>query len=301
MTKTILLTGATGFLGSHLLEALIKEGYKVVILKRSFSNTWRIDHLMDKVKNYNIDIIPFEKAFEEQKIDVVIHTATNYGRNNENVSKIVDVNLMFSLKLLETATYFNTNTFFNTDTLQYKYLSNYTLSKKQFIEWLKTFGEAKKIKVVNLRLEHMYGPGDDAKKFVVWLMGQMLSNTAEINLTKGEQKRDFIFIDDIVNAYMLLLRQTERLPQVSEFDVGTGKQISIKEFVLKLKDTVESIYNKPISTKLNFGAIPYREGEMMEVVEDVNPLFDIGWKPNFILADGLKLVVDEFMERGETI
>ncbi len=132
-------------------------------------------------------------------------------------------------------------------------------------------------------------------------MGQMLSNTSDINLTKGEQKRDFIFIDDIVNAYMLLLRQTKRLPQVSEFDVGTGKQISIKEFVLKLKDTVESIYNKPISTKLNFGAIPYREGEMMEVVEDVNPLFDIGWKPNFILADGLKLVVDEFMERGETI
>ena len=301
MTKTILLTGATGFLGSHLLEALIKEGYKVVILKRSFSNTWRISQFMDQVKSYDIDIIPFEKAFEEQKIDVVIHTATNYGRNIENVSKIVDVNLMFSLKLLETATYFNTNTFFNTDTLQYKYLSNYTLSKKQFVEWLKAFGEAKKIKVVNLRLEHMYGPGDDAKKFVVWLMGQMLSNTAEINLTKGEQKRDFIFIDDIVNAYMLLLRQTERLPQVSEFDVGTGKQISIKEFVLKLKDTVESIYNKPISTKLNFGAIPYREGEMMEVVEDVNPLFDIGWKPNFILADGLKLVVDEFMERGETI
>ncbi len=301
MTKTILLTGATGFLGSHLLEALIKDGYKVVILKRSFSNTWRIDQFMDKVKSYNIDLIPFEKAFEEQKIDVVIHTATNYGRNNENVSKIVDVNLMFSLKLLETATYFNTNTVINTDTLQYKYLSNYTLSKKQFVEWLKAFGEAKKIKVVNLRLEHMYGPGDDAKKFVVWLMGQMLSNTSDINLTKGEQKRDFIFIDDIVNAYMLLLRQTKRLPQVSEFDVGTGKQISIKEFVLKLKDTVESIYNKPISTKLNFGAIPYREGEMMEVVEDVNPLFDIGWKPNFILADGLKLVVDEFMERGETI
>jgi nucleoside-diphosphate-sugar epimerase len=301
MTKTILLTGATGFLGSHLLEALIKEGYKVVILKRSFSNTWRIDQFMDKVKSYDIDITPFEKAFEEQKIDVVIHTATNYGRKNETVSKIVDVNLMFSLKLLETATYFDTDTFFNTDTLQYKYLSNYTISKKQFVEWLKAFGEAKKIKVINLKLEHMYGPGDDAKKFVVWLMGQMLSNTAEINLTKGEQKRDFIFIDDIVDAYMLLLRQTERLPQVSEFDVGTGKQISIKEFVLKLKDTVESIYNKPISTKLNFGAIPYREGEMMEVVEDVNPLFDIGWKPNFILADGLKLVVDEFMERRETI
>ncbi|MDW5549193.1 NAD-dependent epimerase/dehydratase [Methanosarcina sp.] len=301
MIKTILLTGATGFLGSHLLEALIKEDYETVILKRSFSNTGRIDKFLDKVKSYDIDIVPIEKAFKEQKIDVVIHTATNYGRKNEKVSEIVDVNLIFSLKLLEIATDFNINTFFNTDTLQYKHISNYTRSKKQFAEWLKVFGEAKKTKVVNLSLEHMYGPGDDANKFVVWLMEQMLSNVDEINLTTGKQKRDFIYIDDIVNAYMLLLRQSKNLPQVSEFDVCTGKQVSVREFVLKLKDTIESINNKPISTKLNFGAIPYRKGEMMEVVENVTPLLDIGWKPNFILADGLKLVVSEYIERGKNI
>lgn len=305
MTKTILLTGATGFLGSHLLEALVNEGYELVILKRSFSNTWRIDHLMDRVKSYNIDMIPLEKAFEEQKIDVVIHTATNYGRKNENVFNIVDVNLMFSLKLLETAAYFdtdayfNTDTYFNTGTLQYKYLSNYTLSKKQFVEWLRTFGESKKIKAVNLRLEHIYGPKDDTSKFVVWLTEKLLSNTNEINFTKGEQKRDFIFVGDVVNAYILLLRQTDLLPHVSEFDVGTGMQISIKEFVFKLKDTIESLSNEPTLTKLNFGAVPYREGEMMEVEEDVTSLFDIGWKPNFTLEDGLKLVVNEFTARGK--
>jgi CDP-paratose synthetase len=301
MAKTILLTGATGFLGSHLLEALIKESYKVIILKRSFSNAWRIDKFIDEIKSYNIDIVPIEKVFEEQKIDVVIHTATNYGRKKEKISEIVDVNLMFSLKLLETATDFNIHTFFNTDTLQCKNISDYTRSKKQFVEWLKAFGEANKVKVVNLRLEHMYGPGDDTNKFIVWLMEQMFSNTSEINLTKGEQKRDFVYINDIVNAYMLLLRQSEYLPQVSEFDVCTGKQISVREFVLKLKDTIELMSSKSISTKLNFGAIPYRKGEMMEVAENVTPLLDIGWKPNFTLADGLKLVVSEFIERGKNI
>lgn len=297
MTETILLTGATGFLGSHLLKALIKENYKVVILKRSFSNTYRIDNLIDKVNIYDIDTIPFEKAFEDQKIDTVIHTATNYGRSNERASNLVDVNLMFGLKLLETAIDFNIDIFINTDTLQYKYLSNYTLSKKQFVEWFKIISEDKKIKITNLRLEHMYGPGDDNKKFVVWLMEQMLSNKEEIKLTAGEQKRDFIYIDDIVNAYLLIMQQTERLPQFSEFDVGTGEQISIKEFVLKLKDTIESKGNKPISTKLKFGAIPYRKGEMMEVVENINPLLSIGWKPNTCLSDGLKMVVNEFMGR----
>lgn len=301
MTKTILLTGATGFLGSHLLDALTKEGYEVVILKRSFSNTSRIDHLMDYVKSYDIDIIPLERAFEDQKIDLVIHTAANYGRDKENVSKIVDVNLIFSLKLLETAANYDTDIFLNTDTLQQKYLSSYTLSKKQFVEWLQIFSRAKKIKAINFRLEHMYGPGDDSKKFVVWLIEQMISNKSEIDLTAGEQKRDFIYIDDIVNAYLLILRHAADLPQFSEFDVGTGKQISIKEFVIELKNTVESLNNRKITTKLNFGAIPYRKGEMMEVPEDVNPLLELGWKPSTVLSDGLKRVVDDFKERKANI
>jgi CDP-paratose synthetase len=71
--QTILLTGATGFLVSHLLEALIKEGYQVVILKRSLSNTWRIDHLLDRVVSYDVDKQPLKTAFEQQKIDTVIH------------------------------------------------------------------------------------------------------------------------------------------------------------------------------------------------------------------------------------
>jgi nucleoside-diphosphate-sugar epimerase len=95
------------------------------------------------------------------------------------------------------------------------------------------------------------------------------------------------------------LRKYEILPQFSEFDVGTGEQISIKEFVLKLKDTMELICNKPIPANLNFGSIPYRKGEIMEVAEDVKPLFNLGWKPNITLTEGLKIVVKEFLERGK--
>ena len=299
MTKTVLLTGATGFLGSHILSALLKNGFNVVILKRSFSDTWRIDHLMHQIKSYNIDSTPFEKVFEEQKIDIIIHTATNYGRKNESVSQLVEDNILFSLKILETASLYNTDIFFNTDTLQNRNLSDYTLSKKQFVEWLRRFSDARKIKVVNLRLEHIFGPGDNNTKFVVWLMEQMLSKRDEINLTKGEQKRDFIYIDDVVRVYLLLLRQSGILSQFSEFDIGTGEPIRIKEFVLKLKETIELVYKEPVLTKLNFGTIPYRKGEMMEVKEDVNPLFNLGWKPDITLTEGLEIVVKEFMERGK--
>ena len=81
MHKTILLTGATGFLGSHLLKALLNEGHRLVILKRSTSNAWRIASMLDQVTSYDIDRVPLTQAFEDQHIDAVIHTACHYGRD----------------------------------------------------------------------------------------------------------------------------------------------------------------------------------------------------------------------------
>ena len=94
----ILLTGATGFLGSHLLEALIREGYKVVILKRSTSDVWRIAHLLDQITSLDVDKEPIETAFYRDRVDTVIHTACHYGRNSDSSCSVLDTNLMFGLK-----------------------------------------------------------------------------------------------------------------------------------------------------------------------------------------------------------
>jgi nucleoside-diphosphate-sugar epimerase len=292
--KTILLTGATGFLGSYLLEALINEGYKVIILKRSFSNTWRINNFLDKVKSYDVDKDPLKKPFEENRIDVVIHTATNYGRKGEDSSEIVNINLLFPIRLLETAKSFNTFTFFNTDTLLHKYLTPYALSKKQLVEWLKVFSD--KIRVVNLRIEHMYGPKADNTNFVSWLINEMVNERDEIRLTKGEQKRDFVYISDIVLAYLTVLRNLEKLNSFNELDVGTGNFITIKDFVIKTKEIVEEILSKKINTYLNFGALSYREGEFEEIKEDLSGLSKLGWKPSVGLEDGLKKTIKYQLE-----
>ena len=87
MQKTILLTGATGFLGSYLLEAFLQKGYKVVVLKRSTSNIWRIQDLITQIICYDVDIQPLENAFTDQHIDYVVHTACHYGRN-EDIKKV---------------------------------------------------------------------------------------------------------------------------------------------------------------------------------------------------------------------
>lgn len=280
----ILVTGATGFLGSHLLEALIGEGHSLVILKRSTSNLWRIAHLIDKCISYDVDIQPIQQAFEEQRIDCVIHTACHYGRNGDPISKIVQSNLMFGLRILDACLKFNTDTFFNTDTLLQKHLNVYTLSKKQMVEWLEQ--QADKIQIVNLKLEHMYGPKDDTRKFVPWVISQLQQNVPEIKLTKGEQKRDFIYVDDVVSAYLTLLEKAPFLARFNEFDVGTGQLVTIKSFIEQLTESIQVKFGK-LDTKLTFGAIPYREGEMMTVDVKNQGLLDLGWLPNTNLKDGL--------------
>lgn len=291
MQPIILLTGATGFLGSHLLEALLAKGHKVVIFKRSTSNVWRIEHLMSQVVSYDVDLQPLELAFKEQQIDYVMHTACHYGRNGDSITQIVETNLMFGLRILDVCLKFNTKTFFNTDTLLHKGLNIYTLSKKQFVDWLEK--NSGKIQVVNLKLEHMYGPKDDTAKFVPWILSQLKENVPEIRLTKGEQFRDFIYIDDVVSAYLTTLEKVSSLESFTNFEVGSGNLVSIKDFLVKIVKSYQA--NIGVSfTKLNFGAIPYRVDEMMTVELNNQPLIDLGWKPNVDIDSGIVTILKAY-------
>lgn len=288
--KTILLTGASGFLGSYLLGALIEKGYKTIILKRSTSNLWRILHLNGLYTAYDVDVDSIERAFEENKIDYVIHTACNYGRNGESIPDILIANLVFGIKLLDACLKFKAETFFNTDTMLQGDLNNYTLSKKQFVDWLKF--NSKNINVVNLKLEYIYGPKDDTSKFVPWLINEFKNNVKEINLTKGEQVRDFIYIDDVVSAYLTIIEKRNNLNGFSEFDVCTGDLISLKEFVNKVKSILEYKIGK-ISTQLLFGALPYRNGEIMNLQTNNYDLLQMGWSPLFSLDTGIEKTIED--------
>lgn len=296
--RTILLTGATGFLGSHLLEALLKEKYQVVVLKRSTSNIWRIRHLLQQVKSYDIDLEPVENAFSEQHIDIVFHTACHYGRDDDSITRIVASNLMLGLDVLENGIRFKTSAILNADTLLQKHLNVYTLSKKQFVEWLKN--ESGKIQVVNLKLEHMYGPKDDGAKFVPWVINQLKGNVPEIMLTKGEQERDFIYISDVVSAFMLIVEKLDDLDKFTEFDVGTGKLITIQSFLKKLKQSYVAGFGASPTT-LAFGRLPYREGEIMRVQVNNQPLLDLGWESKVQLNTGLKHVINEKIGYGNVV
>ncbi len=288
MSKKVLLTGVTGYLGSHLAKALVEAGHSVVGLKRQTSSLHRLATLLPKLTLLDVDGADLPGLLGQQgKIDAVIHTAASYGRKGEGNSQIVEANLSFPLRLLDAAVAAGIPVFINTDTALDKFLNAYSLSKTQFAEWGGYVARQQKIRFINLRLEHFYGAGDDQTKFTAHVINSCLNNVPELRLTPGEQRRDFIYVDDVVAAYMVLLGKQESLNGWHlEFDVGSGEAVTIRQFAELVQRLTAS------RTHLNFGALPYRDGEVMLSQADVKPLQELGWRCTHTLEQGLKRVIE---------
>jgi CDP-paratose synthetase len=293
--STIIMTGATGFVGSHVLELLVRNRYKVAILKRSSSDTWRISKIINEVVAYNINTTSLEKPFQENEIFGVIHLATCYGRDNETSSQMMETNVLFPLTLLELANRYGATFFINTDTFfdpNYEYLKYYSLSKRQFVEWLNRFDPP--MKKFNLRLHHVFGEKDDPQKFITWIIDELLSEAEEIRLTKGEQKRDFIYIRDVAEAYLKIVnRLGDFNPGYYHYDIGSGESTSIKNLVNMIKKITGNQ-----QTLLNYCALAYRENEIIESKADLEKIeSDIGWVPKTTLKEGLTKTVNWHLHR----
>lgn len=282
------MTGSTGFLGSKLLERFIEHPNisKVTIIKRSFSDTHRISHLSKSFDHYDLDQTELTEIFRDQHFDAIVHCATNYGRKHFSRSDIIESNLLLPLKLLEYGVDYGVKIFINSDTILDKNVSDYSLSKRQFREWLQSLSDS--ILCINLSLEHFYGPGDNATKFVTEMIHRLLSKVPSIDLTEGQQTRDFIYVDDVVDAFLVVLLN-EKKPNTgySNFEIGSGNSITIREFVVLLKR-----YCLNNETQLNFGAIPYRVHEPMCVKIDTSALNSLGWAPKWSLEKGLKQSIE---------
>ena len=293
MAKKILMTGITGFLGSQLAKKLLSNGYEVIALKRKTSSLEKIESVLSRVILYDLENIDFVEIFKSHpEIDIIIHTATCYGRNNESTFQITEANTSFPLRLLDAAISSGINSFINTDTTLEKSLNKYSLSKNQFREWGKYYSLQNEIHFKNLKLEHFYGPGDGESKFTTYVINNCLDkNIPELKLTLGEQKRDFIYIDDVVSAYMILLEKNNTFSDgFKEFEIGSGHAVSIKYFATTVHRLSES------DCILNFGAIPYRKKEVMLSEANITALTGLGWTCKIALEQGLKMTIESMKQ-----
>ena len=149
----------------------------------------------------------------------------------------------------------------------------------------------KNTKMINIKIEHMYGPFDDENKFIYWLINQLKQNVEKIDLTSGVQKRDFIYIDDIVNAYEIIIKNIDTLSNYEEFELGSGNSVEVKEIVEQIVKELNA--SMIVTTKLNFGGITYRTNENMDMQANIVKLQHLGWKPQVSIEDGIKKILKE--------
>jgi nucleoside-diphosphate-sugar epimerase len=307
MNETVLVTGGTGFIGHHVIEQLLDNGYNVILLKRSFSNTWRLKGFQNRIKCYNTDQTELHEIFEEESINTIIHLATYYKKHHTqmDIDPMIRSNIQYPLKLLELAKKFGVKSFINTGTFfEYEYDSLpivensnekpynfYATTKIAFENILKSYSKEYGIKSITLKLFSPYGPFDNEEKIVPLLIKHAI-NGEKIELSHGLQKLDFIYVKDIAAAYISCLENISKIENYEAINIGTGFPYSIRDIVSLLEEITD------VSIKKN-----WREPseENMEVIyPDIKKAQKIlNWKPKYSLKKGLEKTFEYYSDKND--
>ena len=287
----IFITGATGFIGKHLVNQLIKEGRHVTInLYRNESAPFSSNVKTYKMRDANIysDI----NFLKQESFDGIIHLASLYLTNHrpEDVIQLTNSNVSFGSYILECSSqagikwFINTGTFWqNFQNFEYSPVNLYAATKQAFEIIAQFYIEKNQIKFTTIRLCDTYGQNDTRLKiFNIW---EKIAETGEaIDMSPGDQLIDISYIDDVVNAYTLLANllneMNNKITNGAIYAVKAKQRYSLKELAV--------IFEKVTGKKLTirWGGRPYRDREVMIPWEkgEVVP----GWVPRISIEEGIR-------------
>lgn len=291
--RTVIVVGANGFLGSRIAHSASSH-FQVVGLVRERSAEDRLNLISKKAHIRRYRDGELTDIIKEIRPWCVVYAATNYGINS-STGAVLNANVVMPVSIAEQLSSNVGSVFVHIDSFYSKFsghghLPTYQLSKRSCVEWLSTFRE--QLTVVNARVEQLYGPHDSQNKTFPALFSAIITNEPYISLSPGEQRRDFIHVDDASDAITTLLYHHDKLPVgVSQFDIGTGQSTEIKEVLCQLKELAKS------TTDLRFGDRSYRVGEPMDSRAEIGGLRELGWSPKIALQEGLLDLVTNAQRR----
>jgi len=275
----ILVLGATGYLGTKLLERLMeKEENQVACLVRETVGKEWYDRYKEKIEIVVGDINVLHSFLIQKKIDWLINCVSVYENREHSREKIIDSNLVFALKSLDLATKYNIENYLYINTALHKYMNLYSCTKRTFSEFGYLYSQKYGINFIDVVLEMYYGKNEPEERFIPSCISKMRKNE-ELFLTQGTQKRDIIYIDDVVEAIIIIIHT--KLLGYRQVPLGTGEGPSIKEILMFIHKQLNS------ESILHFGAIPMREDEE-DSVADMRCINELGYMIRYSWKDGLK-------------
>jgi UDP-glucose 4-epimerase len=308
--ETVLVTGGAGFIGSHLVDRLIADGYKVRVLDNlstgKLQNIWK----HKETKNFRFikgdirDLSTVRKAL--RKVHVVFHEAAHVSVTDSftNPTRTSEVNTTGTLTLLQASVecgvkrliYSSSASIYGNQGEQRvkedstpRPMSPYAVSKLAAENYCSIFNKLNKLETVSLRYFNVYGPRQSVNQYsgvITLFQDRVRKNTPPIIYGDGKQTRDFVHVLDVVEANMLAMKTKKAAGEV--FNIGTGQKTGILTLAKMIIQTSGNKQLRPIH-------LPARSGDIKHSCADIaEARAYLGYSPRITLKDYLA----ELTQRG---
>jgi nucleoside-diphosphate-sugar epimerase len=305
-TRKIIITGATGFVGSNLARYFVGKNSEVHVLLRSSSNMWRISDIMDDVIVHQGDLTSpsgLERVMTSVRPDIILHTAVYGGHPfQKDTNKIFNANLYGTINLVKACESLDYELFVNTGSSSEYGVKRRPMAETDVCEPGEDYGVSKTAaslycqmaarrdqkSIITFRLFSPYGSYDDATRLIPSVIISCL-NGRPPKVSSPFFVRDYIYIHDIISAYEKAIETSYQQSPGEIFNIGSGKQQNVGDFVQHIVQLV----NKNIQPE--WGSPGKRQNEPQVWQADIRKAeSSLGWKPRYSIEQGLRDTVEWF-------
>jgi len=306
-TKTVLVTGGAGFIGSHLTDALLDKGYRVIVVDNL--STGRKDNVNQRAVFYKLDINDsgFEKVFKKHRPKAVFMLGFNTNVPKSVKDPLYDSqSITGSLKTLEFSrrygvqkvifsstsfVYGNTKVLPTPETVPAMPDNPYIISKSAVENYVQFYGKAYGLDYVIFRYATTYGPRQVGGAMADYIRTIHRGGQADI-FGNGKKTRDYMYVGDIVRANLMALNYRPQKNITPIFNLSTGKETSL--YILYKK--IAKLLGKP---KAEPKFRPDRPGELMRSrLSNSKAKKYFHWQPTVTIDQGLKNTINYFLRRS---
>ena len=296
----VFITGATGFIGSHLARLLLQEGCEVFALLRPESDPWRIRDLLPGLHVVEGDLLDPQEPWAERldairpeicfhfawytEPGVFLHSALNLQYMVASVPLAMRLAEAGCRKLVIAGSFseYDQDQGYLAEDSPIQPNTAYGGAKSALYQGLALWAPGAGVDLLWPRIFSVYGPGEHPKRFVPAVINATLRGEPT-RLTPGEQMRDFLHVADVAGAVWAAARSDLTGP----VNVGSGRPVSIGDLALQIGALVE----RPDLIRL--GDLPYRQGDPMFICANTQRLqAATGWSPGLTLEAGLRDTID---------
>ena len=289
--RRLLVTGGSGFIGARLCRRAVREGAVVHTVSR------RRQAVTEDLRWERVDLTDqaaVRELLRRVQPEIVLHLASEVSgaRGRDLVVPMLQANLVTAVNVMLACSEVECRRLVLAGSMEEPDLGNadavaqspYAVAKWAALAYARLFRALYELSVVHLRLFMVYGPGQhDLRKLVPYVTVSLMRGVAP-KLTSGERPVDWVYVDDVVDAFL----RAAVAPGVEgrSLDIGSGELVTARALVLRLRELVGG------EAEPAFGAIADRQLERVRAADPERAAEALGWRPRMPLADGLERTVE---------